>query len=1064
IGVLERPELPHSSTNKFIARYAYIALPVGKTLDLNFIHNYASRYDLNMTAGTDDGFLRNQGVGSWEINLGSFLTDLNTNAWPTAGGIGYSYTNSGLGMLARGLPFDHALDFLRFRYNYSYANLASVAGAYNNAATTIFKTDGVDEYADGPFQFAATNLNESPLASQDNTSLPWSGADNTNRFFTHQDFLDTAKGMGNFAARLAAAGAQTNSYDRYTYYRLLAELGTDSQADSRMNLNYDNLTPTNGVASVTNRLAWEPIVFFTNAANRLLTAYSNQAFALHQITNYPNSVTRIQLYPTNVYTPSVHRLLQLAANFYDATTNRFTFTDTVAPGNTNIAPPSVFRPQFTNVSDVIYISGYAELTNAAQIANTFYRDLELALDRTAILSDGTSNMVYGVPCILGAKKFLPNFNEFAFQTVVRATRKLVFTRALPLTTSPLSTNQMLILGVSNALGAEFWNSYALKYPRDVVINITNELTSELTNDSLGYFSAPGLFPGNITSNLQVMGLTTNILAATTNIWAAYDDDSPTYSFKIPFATNTTFLKDFIYLEKTAPAKFVRNVPAQADTNYFAVPSTNWNLRVKNRFRAVVSDRLTGRILDYVNFSGMDHVIGVSKELIGNVTLVGQASVDGQFWQTNRLGGSTAATVMHVGGMNQILTSLDVFGHQVSDAVWKDYAGVDDKRYGIEEFQYELGLPVTNPTGRSLSRHTTFNAPFQPSRAIYIRESWQANDPLVHYTLGDLTDLKRTNEISVLRPPYATLPPLTSNLLSVVNTRYQPWARANGDGDTVVNLAFKDPRVRSSSDWEFPTNQLPNLGWLGRVHRGTPWQSVYFKSTSPDTNLWKNWTGNSRDIDSTITWPTNDYLISSLFTTVPNDNAGRGRLNVNQPNLASWSAVLSGVLVLSNDMDDSTLDGLAQNAPRSFTSLVVDPAGAAGGNSVLGQIVASINATRTNSPFTTPADVFAAPKLTVASPFLNTTNAVQRERGLTDEVYERIPQQILGLLRGGESPRFVIYAYGQSLKPADRSIIGSGLCTNYQITAETALRAVVSVTNEAGTFRTVLESYNPLPPD
>ena len=28
-----------------------------------------------------DGFLRNQGVGTWEINLAAFLTDLNTNLW-----------------------------------------------------------------------------------------------------------------------------------------------------------------------------------------------------------------------------------------------------------------------------------------------------------------------------------------------------------------------------------------------------------------------------------------------------------------------------------------------------------------------------------------------------------------------------------------------------------------------------------------------------------------------------------------------------------------------------------------------------------------------------------------------------------------------------------------------------------------------------------------------------------------------------------------------------------------------------------------------------------------------
>ena len=43
IGVLERPDAPHGPNNKFIARYAFIAVPVGNTLDLNAIHNQAQR-------------------------------------------------------------------------------------------------------------------------------------------------------------------------------------------------------------------------------------------------------------------------------------------------------------------------------------------------------------------------------------------------------------------------------------------------------------------------------------------------------------------------------------------------------------------------------------------------------------------------------------------------------------------------------------------------------------------------------------------------------------------------------------------------------------------------------------------------------------------------------------------------------------------------------------------------------------------------------------------------------------------------------------------------------------
>jgi len=39
IGELEHPDQPHGENNRFVGRYAYLALPAGKSLDLNFIHN-----------------------------------------------------------------------------------------------------------------------------------------------------------------------------------------------------------------------------------------------------------------------------------------------------------------------------------------------------------------------------------------------------------------------------------------------------------------------------------------------------------------------------------------------------------------------------------------------------------------------------------------------------------------------------------------------------------------------------------------------------------------------------------------------------------------------------------------------------------------------------------------------------------------------------------------------------------------------------------------------------------------------------------------------------------------
>jgi hypothetical protein len=114
-----------------------------------------------------------------------------------------------------------------------------------------------------------------------------------------------------------------------------------------------------------------------------------------------------------------------------------------------------------------------------------------------------------------------------------------------------------------------------------------------------------------------------------------------------------------------------------------------------------------------------------------------------------------------------------------------------------------------------------------------------------------------------------------------------------------------------------------------------------------------------------------------------------------------------------------------------------------------------------------------PQLTQYSPFLNAiTNGVgdgvQQQYGISDEMYEWLPQQVMSLLRAGP-PRYVIYCYGQALKPAPNSLVTGGtyfgMCTNYQVVAESAARAVVRV-DGAGTSapRVVVESFNPLPPD
>jgi hypothetical protein len=388
----------------------------------------------------------------------------------------------------------------------------------------------------------------------------------------------------------------------------------------------------------------------------------------------------------------------------------------------------------------------------------------------------------------------------------------------------------------------------------------------------------------------------------------------------------------------------------------------------------------------------------------------------------------------------------------------------------------------------------FYAPFAPSRTIYFLTSWQANDPLVHYTIGDLVELQDnfpTNRIR-FNNSWAT------NGIGGINKRYEPWggnpAGGNSATPTASDMAVKDPMVKRSDDWDFPTNKFPNIGWLGRVHRGTPWQTIDLKSPMlPVTNnvAWKKWTGNGyfdRNVgqfdtnvvpynfetnDAAFSHPINDRYILDLFTTSINDNATRGQLSVNQTNLAAWSAVLSGVNVM----------------PHALTNTFIAPAGVYNPTSLppVARIVQGIQRTQASYPgrvFRRLGDVLATPELTVASPFLSTRTNIDV---LNDAVYERIPQQILGLLKGADEPRFVIYSFGQALKPADRSQVTAagqyfGLCTNYQVVAEVATRSVVRIEGlpqypfpsvPAAPFvpqkpysnlRAVVERFNTLPPE
>jgi hypothetical protein len=1137
IGILDRPNQPHGPENRFTARIAYAVVPTGKTLDVNHIHNQASA----VLSGTMDAngrdFFRNQGVGPWEINLAAFLYDLNTNTPFGWGGglLGYSYDEVNGLFPANGNAFDDAAGFYRYRVNGNQTlnyGLDSVGFLYGAAGDQAFQGDWVDGYTDSSL-LSTNNVNRMPAhiyaLDNDAPGRPWVGADHPFHLFSTQDFFDrnkiaTPAGGLKFMDRLAILGTNASTYDQYTFYRLLEQLGTDSAPEDpdKLNLNYVNVDGF----SATNFLRWEDPtfnfvgrfgvrgseLFFTNAVDRLLRAYTTEWLAADRA-NYTNTfkidepfgVTGIPVYVNGqmAYVPAVQRILQMAANIWDAKTNR---QDAIGP------VPTVFAPLTVISNDAVYITGYREVSTLTNLPSGLPVDLSrYASNNLAAIpnfQNNDINLIYGVPLVIGARKGLPNFNEFALDTTFTLERKLELIKPAPGGGSAITqTNQLYTLNVAVECGTEFWNSYRTNYARPVNIVANNQLSFSLMDSNY-----PSLPP--ITNTFVSVGFTNTSLAP----WPAWTGVEQDNSFFVPFRTNISFFiprttgywpgsANYVLLSATAP-------PYEVD-NRLLIP--NWSLEITNRVQAVITDQATGQIIDYVLLGDMTYRTNL-------LSMFGQERNARGFtgvWATNAVGTQIAG---QLGVVQQILISggnATVFnGSQPSD--WEFNYGTfsANRAHEIAKFQAfflppgSTGVfndPATGEFASAVNNSNRAYTPFNPSVTFTVPMSWQANDPLVHYIGRDMLDLKSSGI------PYRIKPTGNDNTnamanIGMQNARYLPWGREPGalasDPDA-FNPAIKDPLVRRSDDWQFPTNTLPTLGWLGRIHRGSPWQTIYLKSSNVGlTNLvftptawalnanfktaadkWAKWTGNRSLQEGFYSRPVMDRLLFDVFTTALNDNASRGRLPINQSGLAAWSALFSGMVMLTND-SPIVLAGSA-TAPQ-FSPLIIQPAGAFDAFDdtawpAVVRLVNGINQTRSNlnffpnGTFEHLGDILAVPELTDESPFLNRGNNYALYRGLTDAAYEWLPQQMLSLVQLG-TPRFVVYSYGQALQPAPDSIVPSGtyagLCTNYAITAEVALRAVVKVVGSPDPARTnsflpmekryppraVVESFNYLGPE
>jgi len=1089
IGVLQDPRRPHGPDNRFMYRYAYLIQPIGRSLDMNWIHNQA----IDGRAAGVDAYFRNQGVGGWEVNLAAFLADLNQNEWNNPGNLPYSFTTDPLpsAFSGTGLAFNDARALVNYRYDVDRTRLNSVNQLFPGLGAA-FTTDQIDAYANG-FTGPAANPD-----LDDDPSRPWPGSDGRRHYFSVHDLWSRLPDPLGFTNQLTRASARGNSYDRYTYYRMLAQLGTDSaeEEEGKININYINvrswltgeqirstdLIPwTNAQLVTVPRLGRQvdlgrpgPELFFMTVVTNLLLREPDLAFIVTNARpfadrNLPFGIPlRIPIFtngstfstnlpfPGPLYAGRIHQILQLAANIHDATTGSKT-------GEVEPYFPSVFRPQFDDQRSVdgnVYITNYVLVQNAIQVTPPgIWRDLDSRDPFTP-----PNDLVYGIPLIIGARKGFPNFNEIAVMTTSEATRKLTVFRSVS-NAEPHTIEQDLSLKVRTKIQVEARNPWDRTNARPLQLVVSLQAGLQATNGPIQVpdrtwiassvynypvYPAPGFWPGE--SKDAGPKPTTNNLVL-----------SPV------FETNVL---DWA----------IRQNILNSATNL----STNFTVTINNRLNFYILD--SGRIVDFVTLNRPRNLFEIGRKMDEDLNEPNDPSgLLAKMWSSIKDQRYNTLGIRNQLGLSQTYQA-------VSDNVWGNYdSTVLSKADAANKFNKFMADKEVG----------TNQAPFSPTRLIVRANYFQVDDPLVHYNFEDLRN-DTAKEVYGTEPLNAARTNLDVSM-GQVNPKAHAWNRGeighssvtpSLPGEDLLDPRLRDPGLLHPEYWDFPTNLFANIGWLGRVHRGTPWQSIYLKSRSPSSlSDWQKHSGNQRHENSAnLMVPTRDWELMDIFTTAPHPNATRGRLSINQTNLAAWSAVLSGVIT-SETLDDPGAPGYTIPSAKVMEPAAISPQ--------IEDIVEAINlqrelvsSNRYNgylfAPFNKLSDLLSTPELTENSPFLN----VDRNRfdgykptgaaTIMDADYERIPQQILSLVKLGE-PRFVVYAWGQSLKPAQRNPentgpsietggANKGLCRNYQITGEMATRAVIRVEFDRITDplspqynqlnyarpRAVVESFNILP--
>jgi hypothetical protein len=285
-----------------------------------------------------------------------------------------------------------------------------------------------------------------------------------------------------------------------------------------------------------------------------------------------------------------------------------------------------------------------------------------------------------------------------------------------------------------------------------------------------------------------------------------------------------------------------NLPG--DTNH-------WGMSVTNRIVAMLVDN--GRLIDLMSFGGITSSMDISAEL--SRPTAGSSIEFRELWNPAPM---QFVPYISSGAFYQLEIARSAFG--ISQNLLSEgyvsangYSTLQAAMAGFDQF-----LRTNQNNGGSVVK-----APFTPVRRLTQTITLEANDPLVHYTPADLMDLTTATNDRVPLTGWSAQSQFLTNLLQR-SRRYAPWGGYNGF-DPSDPLAFessvKDYGIWAAEYWDFPTNADLNLHWLDRVHRGTPWQTVYIDKPAASSELWKLHTGAAFDLRS---HPTNDWRLTELF--------------------------------------------------------------------------------------------------------------------------------------------------------------------------------------------------------